>query len=83
MQIIPLNSRVVTSPTVRVNIKRRIREAVRLIVTRGAGVNASREGLKVVFHASDIGADKWIVPGVLLLLSLSHAPPQRFFLFCY
>ena len=72
MQVLAFKSRVVLRPSVRVKIKRRIKEAVKLIVTRGAAVEESRKGPKVVFRAEDIGADKWIVPGVLLLL-LFHA----------
>ena len=64
MQVILFNSRVVLRPTVRTKIKRRLKEAVRLIVTRGAAVEESRRGPKIVFHAEDIGADKWIVPGM-------------------
>jgi hypothetical protein len=51
---------------VRVKIKRRLREAVKLIVTRGAAVEESHKGSKLVFREEDIGADKWIIPGVLL-----------------
>jgi hypothetical protein len=76
MQFLTFNSRVVLRPTVRVKIKRRLREAVNLIVTRGAGVEKSRKGLKLVFRAEDVGAEKWIAPGVLS----SDAPPF-FFLF--
>jgi len=72
MQVLLFRSRVVLRSSVRVKIKRRLKEAVKLIVTRGAAVEESRKGLKVVFRAEDVGADKWIVPGVLLLL-LSHA----------
>ena len=77
MQVLALNSRIMLRPTVRVKIKRRLKEAVRLIVTRGAAVEESRKGPKVVFRAEDVGADKWIAPGVLLLL-LFHARAQRF-----
>jgi hypothetical protein len=77
MQVLMINSRVMLRPTVRAKIKRRLRETVKLIVTRGAAVEVSRKGPKVVFRAEDVGADKWIAPGVLLLL-LFHAPAQRF-----
>lgn len=77
MQVLAFNSRVVLRPTVRLKIKRRLKEAVRLIVTRGATVEGSRStGPKIVFRAEDVGADKWIAPGVLLLLSF-HAAAQR------
>ena len=66
MQVLSTNSRVVVRSTVRVKIKRRLKEAVKLIVTRGAAVEESRKGSKLVFRGEDIGADKWIVPGVLL-----------------
>ncbi|KAI0301430.1 chondroitin AC/alginate lyase [Russula brevipes] len=62
MQVVAFHSRVVAQPTVRSKIRRRLKEAVRLIVTRGAAVEASRRGPKVVFRAGDVGADKWIVP---------------------
>jgi hypothetical protein len=64
MQFIAVNSRVVLRPALRYKIKRTLKEAARLIVTRGAAVEESRKGLKVVFHAEDVGADKWIAPGV-------------------
>jgi hypothetical protein len=73
MQVLAINSRVVLRPTVRMKIKRRLREAVKLIVTRGAAVEESRKGLKVVFRTEDVGADKWIAPGVLFLF---HAAPN-------
>ncbi len=64
MQFVSFRSRVVLRPIVRTKIKRRIKEAVRLIVTRGAAVEQSRRGpMKVVFRPEDVGADKWIVPG--------------------
>jgi len=62
MQVLMLNSRVVLRSTVRMKIKRRLKEAVKLIVTRGAAVEESRKGLKVVFRTEDVGADKWIAP---------------------
>ncbi|KAI0255057.1 hypothetical protein BJV78DRAFT_1359042 [Lactifluus subvellereus] len=62
MQVVAFNSRVVLRPTVRTKIKRRLKEAVRLIVTRGAAVEESRRGPKIAFRAKDVGADKWIVP---------------------
>lgn len=82
MQVIAMNSRIMLRPTVRVKIKRRLREVVKLIVTRGAAVEESHKGPKVVFRAEDIGAEKWITPGVLLLF---HAAPnglQSFFRCC-
>ena len=42
MQVIASNLRVVIRPTMRTKIKRRLKEAVRLIVTRGAVVEESR-----------------------------------------
>ncbi|KAI0277742.1 hypothetical protein BGY98DRAFT_595946 [Russula aff. rugulosa BPL654] len=62
MQVIAMNSRIILRPTVRVKIKRRLREVVKLIVTRGAAVEESRKGPKVVFRAEDVGAEKWITP---------------------
>lgn len=76
MQVLMINSRIMLRPTARVKIKRQLKEAVKLIVTRGAAVEESRKGPKVVLSAEDVGADKWIAPGVLLLLS--HAPAQSF-----
>lgn len=67
MQVVSVNSRVALRPTVRMKIKRRIKEVVRLIVTRGANVEESpRKGPIIVFHKRDIGADKWIAPGTLM-----------------
>ncbi|KAH9026777.1 hypothetical protein EDB84DRAFT_1563634 [Lactarius hengduanensis] len=44
-------------------LKRRIKEAVRLIVTRGAAVEESCGATpRVVFRPEDVGAEKWIVP---------------------
>lgn len=83
MQVLAINSRLVLGSTVRMKIKRRLKEAVRLIVTRGAAVETSRKGPEVVFRAEDVGADKWIAPGALLLLF--HATPNvlSFFRCCY
>ena len=71
IQFLTYNSRVALRPTVCIKIKRRLRETVNLIVTRGAAVEESRKGSKLVFRAEDVGAEKWIAPGMLL----SHAPP--------
>jgi hypothetical protein len=87
MQVLAFNSRGMLRPTVRLKIKRRLREVVDLIVTRGAAVDESRKGPKVVFRAGNVGANKWIAPGMSLSLSLSlwHAVPnilQSFFRCC-
>ena len=58
MQVIVFNSRVVLRPTIRTKIKRRLKEGVRLIVTRGAAAEESRRWPKIVFHAEAVGADK-------------------------
>ena len=58
MQVIVFNSRVVLRPTIRTKIKCRLKEGVRLIVTRGAGVEESRRWLKIAFRAEAVGADK-------------------------
>ncbi len=80
MQFIAFHSRVVLRPTVRTKIKRRLREAVRLIVTRGAAVEESRDGVpKLVFRAEDVGADKWIVPGACVLSIVTSPSPCRSF----
>jgi hypothetical protein len=83
MQFITFNSRIVLPllrPTVRSKIKRRLGEAVRLIVTRGAAVEESRDGVpKLVFRAEDVGADKWIVPGACVLSIVASPSPCRFF----
>jgi hypothetical protein len=64
MQVAAFKSHLVLKPFVRTKIKRRLREAVRLIITRGAAAETSRRGQKVVvFREEDVGADKWIVPG--------------------
>lgn len=63
LQVIAFNSRVPLRPTLRTKIKRRIKEAVRLIVTRGAAVEESRGATpRVVYRPEDVGAEKWIVP---------------------
>jgi len=64
MQVVAFNSRIALRPTLRTKIKRRIKDAVRLIVTRGAAVEESRGATSgVVFCPEDVGAEKWIVPG--------------------
>jgi hypothetical protein len=64
LQVLLVNSRVMLRATLRSKIKRRLREAVRLIVTRGAAVEESRKGPKVVFREEDVGSAKWIAPGM-------------------
>ena len=68
MQVVALHSRVVLRSIVRYKIKRRLREAIKLIVTRGAAVGESRKGLKIVFRAEDVVTDRWIVPGACVSL---------------
>ena len=75
MQFVAFNTRLVLRPTLRVKIKRRLKEAIRLIVTRGAAVEKSSGGPKLVFRGGDVGADKWIVPGACILFHSTH----RFF----
>ena len=41
-------------------------EGAGLIVTRGAVVEESRRGPKIVSGAKDVGADKWMVPGAYI-----------------
>jgi hypothetical protein len=65
MQVISLNTRVVLRHPVRSKIKRRLKEVVNLIVTRGAAVEESPGGPKLVFRAEDVGADKWITSRAL------------------
>jgi hypothetical protein len=65
MQVVAFNTRVVLRQAVRTKIKRRLKEAIKLIVTRGAAVEESPGGPKLVFRAEDVGADKWIIPGAL------------------
>ena len=72
MQFVAFNGRLVLRPTLRVKIKRRLKEAIRLIVTRGAAVEQSSSGPKIVFRAEDVGADKWIVPGACVLFHSTH-----------
>ncbi|KAG8833678.1 hypothetical protein FRC18_003233 [Serendipita sp. 400] len=45
---------------------KRIREALKLIVTRGA--KASEDGSSVVFEPKDVGKDKWLYPDSTYLL---------------
>jgi hypothetical protein len=78
MQVVAIRSRIILHQALRGTIKRRLREAVKLIVTRGAAVEESPKGPKVVFRAGDVGAEKWIAPGMLLSLSLWHAASKRF-----
>ena len=63
MQVIAFSSRIAVRPTIRTKLKRRLKEAVRLIVTRGAVVEES-QGVtaRVVSRPEDAGAEKWIVP---------------------
>ncbi|KAI9438027.1 hypothetical protein H4582DRAFT_2057532 [Lactarius indigo] len=69
MQVVAFNSRITLGPTVRTKLKRRIKEAIRLIVTRGAAVEESGDATpRVVFRPEDVGAEKWIVPGDLAKL---------------
>jgi len=75
MQYFAFKTRIVLRPHLRVKIKRRLREAIRLIVTRGAAVERSSGGPKLVFRAEDVGADKWIAPGACVLFHSTH----RFF----
>ena len=63
MQVVSFNARAVLRPAVRATIKRRLKEAIRLSVIHGAVVEDLRDGPQLVFHAEDVGADKWIVPG--------------------
>jgi len=72
MQFVAFNTRLVLRPTLRVKIKRRLKEAIRLIVTRGAAVEKSSGGPKLVFRGEDVGADKWIVPGACVLFHSTH-----------
>jgi len=65
MQVVAFNTRVVLRQAVRTKIKRRLKEAIKLIVTRGTAVEESPGGPKLVFRAEDVGADKWIAPGAL------------------
>jgi hypothetical protein len=73
MQVLAFNWRVIHCPAVRTKIKRRLKEAVRLLITRSVAAEESRRGPKlVVFCVEDTGVDnsKWITPGELLF----HAP---------
>lgn len=72
MQFVAFNARLVVRPTLRVKIKRRLKEAIRLIVTRGAAVEQSSSGPKLVFRVKDVGADKWIAPGACVLFHSTH-----------
>lgn len=66
-------SRAVLQTHLRYKIKRRLKEAVGLIVTRGAAVERGSSGRpKLVFRAEDVGADKWIAPGACLLFRSTH-----------
>lgn len=52
----------------RVRLKRRVIEAIQLVVTRGA--NADPTGKKVVFDESEAGESKWLLRGKLLVFVL-------------
>ena len=59
MQAITFNSRVVVCPTMRTMLARRLKEAFRLIVTRGAAVEESHGvTARVVFRTEDAGGEK-------------------------
>ena len=69
-------------PTSRTKIKRRIKEAIRLIVTRGGAAVEESSGAtpRVVLRADDVGAEMWIVPGASSMrllgeVSLRHTSP--------
>lgn len=49
------------SAVIRERCKRRLREAIRLVVTRGAG--KKQEGEDVVYDEEKRGVRKWLVPG--------------------
>jgi len=65
MQVVAFNTRPVLRQAVRTKIKRRVKEAIRLIVMHGAAVDESPGGPKLMFRAEDVGADKPITPGAL------------------
>jgi hypothetical protein len=69
MEVLVFNMRVELCFTVHIKSKRRLKEAVRLLVTGGAGVYEPRKGPRLVFCAEDVGADKWIAPGMYAMLS--------------
>jgi hypothetical protein len=50
MQVVSFNARVLLRPAVRATIQRRLKEAIRLIVTRGAVVEDLRDWPQLVFH---------------------------------
>ncbi|KAI0318685.1 hypothetical protein OF83DRAFT_1114849 [Amylostereum chailletii] len=60
---------IVLSDVLRTRVKRRLKEAVRLIVTRGARMEQrtvrGKEEKHVVFDDADSGVDRWIIPGEL------------------
>lgn len=72
IQFYNFKTRIVIQNHVRVKVKRRLKEAIRLIVTRGAAVEQSSGGPKLVFRAKDVGADKWIAPGACVLFHLTY-----------
>ena len=72
IQFFAFKTRIVIHNHLRVKIKRRLKEAISLIVTRGAAVERSSGGPKLVFRAEDVGADKWIAPGACVLFHSAH-----------
>lgn len=63
LQAITAKATVHPSAVIRRKISRRIREAIKLIVTRGA--TADVELNHVVFNGADIGEEKWILRGAV------------------
>ena len=59
MRAITFNSRVAVRPSMRTKLARRLKEAVRLIVTRGAADEESHGvTARVVFRTEDAGGEK-------------------------
>ena len=59
--IVASKSGVHKDAVIRRKISRRIREAIKLIITRGAGPNADESG--ILFREQDIGEQRWLIPG--------------------
>jgi hypothetical protein len=54
---------------VRIRVKRRMKEALRLVVLRGA---SRSEGGEIVLNESDIGENMWLLKGMLFLPRFTH-----------
>ncbi|KAI0068660.1 hypothetical protein BV25DRAFT_1986245 [Artomyces pyxidatus] len=67
-------SRLVLSSVIRHKIRRRIRTAISLVVTRGATAELDdKKNLRVIFNDADAGAEKWLVPDWAYIVQPTNA----------